>query len=507
MCSHLQERSTPHMSDTSHSARTPAKTKARIGLIRRLRACIRRSKQRIWVAKETIRSQRVMISKLKAEVVELRMNRARAPFTQIGPYWLKVLCCLLATQAKVSFRAIPRILRVLQTFGLLGAEIKIPCANSVMNWCLRIALSKYSSVQKSGGPFGLMLDHSIDFGAQKIFLILRFSLNGKQDQAHLVQKDQMQVVGFLICQHATGQDIYSQLKELICRIGIPSVILSDEGTNLKAGIRLLREEYPQIEPISDITHKCSNLLKQEFKDHPHLNALIQIATKGSHALRLGCWSFLKAPKINSKLRFLNLGRFLVWAHKLMEYMRVPGPAPKNSALAVLRAKFSGFLNYRPFLSRLYAIFEVINKIQKCLKNQGFSKQTLNTCLTALTALPPNSSLVRGIREYLDQLQNSLDKLHLECIPVSTDVLESLFGDIKSVMERGRPKSWNQSALLLSLLVGPQDPDFYHQALQKVSHTQLTCWVKDNIPKTQDQVAKAFHQAFREDPQVLKKVTF
>jgi hypothetical protein len=506
VCPHFSERSTLIMSCISPSAKSQARSTTVVRLLRCLRACIRRNRQVIKAAKETIKNQSHSIAQLQTELSDLKNERAKEPVHQIGPKWLQVLCCLLSTQAKVSFRAIPRILKVFQTVGLLDPEVKIPCSNSVTNWCLRIALRKYSQVQRITGPFGLLLDHSMDDGAQKVFLILRFSLSSSQDQGQALRKDQMEVVGFVICQHSTGQDVHRQLKGLIGRIGIPSIILSDEGPDLRAGIRLLRQEYPQIEGISDMTHKFSNLLKREFKEHPQLKALIQKAHKGSSAIRLGCWSFLKAPKINSHLRFLNVGRFVNWAHKLMEYMRVAGSAPQGSALAVLRAKFSGLLQFRPFLCRLHAIFEVINCIQKRLKTQGFSKETLSASLEDLQALP-NSSLVRGIREYFEQLQASLSRLKLDCIPASTDVLESLFGDIKSMMERGRPKSWNRSVLLLNLLVGPQEPKVYHQALQEVSHNQLSAWVKENIPKTQEQIANAFHRAFLDDPEILKKVTF
>jgi hypothetical protein len=494
------------MLNTSTSTNSQARTTAVTRLLRCLRACIRRNKQTIEAAKETINNQSHLIAQLQTALSKVKHERAKEPINQIGPKWLQVLCCLLSTQAKVSFRAIPRILKVLQTTGLLGAEVKIPCSNSVTNWCLRIALRKYSQIQRNHGPFGLLLDHSMDYGAQKVFLILRFSLLSSQDRRQALRKDKMEVVGFVICQHSTGQDVHRQLKDLIDQIGIPSLILSDEGPDLKAGIRLLRKEHPQIEAISDMTHKFSNLLKREFKEHPHLKALINIAHKGSSAIRLGCWSFLKAPKINSQLRFLNVGRFVNWAHKLMEYMRVAGAAPKGSALAVLRSKFKGLLEFRPFLCRLHTIFEVINSIQQRVKTQGFSKETLNASLKGLQALP-DGSLVRGIREYFEQLQASLSRLKLDCIPASTDVLESLFGDIKSMMERGRPKSWNRSVLLLNLLVGPQDPKVYHQALQEVSHSQLSSWVKENIPKTQEEMANIFHRAFLDDPGILKKVTF
>ncbi|MFI3155953.1 MAG: hypothetical protein QX199_07325 [Methylococcaceae bacterium] len=74
---------------------------------------------------------------------------------------VRTLCVLLAVQAVVSYRSIPRILNLFNTEMALGLGW-VPHFSSVINWTLRLGLGLLKQVQPIRTPWLAIIDHSID---------------------------------------------------------------------------------------------------------------------------------------------------------------------------------------------------------------------------------------------------------------------------------------------------------------------------------------------------------
>ena len=67
--------------------------------------------------------------------------------------------------------------------------------------------------------------------------------------------------------------------------------------------------------------------------------------------------------------------------------------------------------------------------------------------------------------------------------VSSDIIESLFGNFKHIIERSPQADMNRSVLLIPALCGGRNEAVIRQALSVASQTNLEKWDKENIPDT------------------------
>ena len=67
--------------------------------------------------------------------------------------------------------------------------------------------------------------------------------------------------------------------------------------------------------------------------------------------------------------------------------------------------------------------------------------------------------------------------------VSSDIIESLFGNYKHIIERSPQADMNRSVLLIPALCGKRDNATISNALHHASHQELNDWEQTNIPYT------------------------
>ncbi len=91
-----------------------------------------------------------------------------------------------------------------------------------------------------------------------------------------------EILGIEVTESATGERIEKTLEQLTQKVGIPRQIVAEQrscgyasrGSNLKKGIELYQEKYPEVIYTYDVTHGMSNLLKKELEsDREYQNFL------------------------------------------------------------------------------------------------------------------------------------------------------------------------------------------------------------------------------------------
>jgi len=75
--------------------------------------------------------------------------------------------------------------------------------------------------------------------------------------------------------------------------------------------------------------------------------------------------------------------------------------------------------------------------------------------------------------------------------VSSDIIESLFGNFKHIIERSPLADMNRTTLLIPALCGMRDKITIAQALNQTCHNDLKYWEEENIPYTIQKKRQAF----------------
>ena len=410
------------------------------------------------------------------------------------PAEVRALCVSLVVQAVVSYRSVPRIL------GLSGAAMPpglgwVPHFTSVINWTLRLGLGLLNQVGPIDVPWLAIIDHSIDIGTKKALVVLRVKLDALLKRGAAIRLVDCECIGLTIHEKVNGEIVAADLEAIFMRAGTPQGIVKDCDATLQKGVRLWSETQGEaIHVIDDIGHSMANALRDEFEGTPAYQRFTALTTQGANRLRQTDLAFLLPPKLRSKGRFQSIGNIGKWGGKMLDVLAAKGRAKKGSLLARLRAALPGFLLLKPFIVRFAGTTLVMSQVMEIIKSQGLGQASHDRCQRLSERLPKRSKVKKRLQQWLARhldIQRQMTPLPLLA---SSDIIESLFGNFKHIIERGPQADMNRTALLIPALCGNLDKTTITQALGRASQRDLKMWERENIPYTVRKKRQAFFKS-------------
>ena len=138
-----------------------------------------------------------------------------------------------------------------------------------------------------------------------------------------------------------------------------------------------------------------------------------------------------------------------------------------------------------------------------LKHKGLNQTSYEQCLALSKNYPRRSKVKKRLHVWLTQHLAIQQKTTGHPLLVSSDIIESLFGKFKHVIERRSHAEMNRTALLIPALCGDKDKIMVEQAFRKARHKDLERWEEENIPYT----LRKKRQLFFKDKKSQKMVVF
>jgi hypothetical protein len=303
-------------------------------------------------------------------------------------------------------------------------------------------------------------------------------------KAKAIQLKDCECIGLKISETVNGESISLELEEIFSQAGNPDAIVKDCDHTLNKGVRLWSEKQQVSAPvIDDIGHVTATALKKQYKDSKGYKAFTELASKGASRLRQTDLAFLTAPKLRAKGRFQSISKLGAWGDKILTVLAVKGAAKKGSVLARLRKTLPGFSRLKPFIRSFAQTAQATSEIMALLKNKGLDQKNYPLCLEIIEQLPRRSMVKKRLKQWLSDhlaIQKAITSLPLL---VSSDIIESLFGSFKHVIERSAQADMNRTALLIPALCGEIDETGIKNALNQARHKDLKDWEDANIPYT------------------------
>ena len=176
----------------------------------------------------------------------------------------------LFVEARISFRAVSRVLRVLA--APLGLP-KAPCPQTVINWVTRLSIARLQQAAAlpktplSAAPFAngfiWIIDISIALGSGKILAVL--ALDARHHHLHPTAPclDHVHPVAVAVAESWTGDNVADVLKQLIGTLGRPVALLKDGGSESARAADLLVDDDLGTRCLDDLSHVVANLLKHQ----------------------------------------------------------------------------------------------------------------------------------------------------------------------------------------------------------------------------------------------------
>jgi len=417
----------------------------------------------------------------------------------------RAMCVLLVLQAVVSFRSAPRILETIN--AVRGPLYQwVPHFTSVINWTLRIGLGLLNAVGPIADSWIAMMDATINVGTKKALVVLRVRLDVLALKGSAIQLADCECIGLRVLEQTNGETIADSLARIFEQAGNPVAVLKDQGADLSRGVTLWKEtqrkeESAAIEIIDDIGHALANGLKAQYEKTKGFTDFLKAVSKSAARLRQTSWAFLTPPKIRTKGRFQSIGKLAEWGKNILLVFNQPGRAKKDSALAVVRKALPGFSQrHAVFIHEFAETTQIAHSILKQLKQQGLNQPTYENCKGQADALPEQSAFKKRLLDWLERHRRVQAKLTGQhSLLVSTDILESLFGKFKRIIERSPTADINRMALVIPALCGNK---INEQTIGELFSTtccqDIADWETNNIAYTLRKKRQAFFHKIKKD---------
>lgn len=376
--------------------------------------------------------------------------------------------------------------------SLVDGQGWVPHFTSIINWTLQIGLALLNQVGPIVDPWIAIMDHSIDVGVKKVLVVLRVKLDTLKLKGKALALSDCECIGVRITEKSNGETVANDLKAIFNQSGMPAAIIKDGGSDLSRGVAVWRHEnkQSQVQVIDDIGHVVANALKSQFAKCPLFLLFLAIINSCAKRLRQTKLAFLAPPKLRSKGRFQAISKLANWASKAMEVLNQTQHHPD---FAKLRLSLSRLPKLKKFILNLTQNTQKSSEIMEVLKNRGLNQETFKEVKALLKMLPKRSQVKKTISKWLNKHLLIHAQMNLGTTPlaVSSDIIESLFGKFKSIINRGSMMDMNRCILLLPALCGNLQHNRIEKILGLVSIQDLKTWEKTNVAYTQNKLRRHF----------------
>lgn len=381
--------------------------------------------------------------------------------------------------ARIGFRAIQRVLLSLN--GYLGIK-QVPSTQTIINWVIRLSISRIydgpclSCSQSDKIPFTngfiYIIDISIALSDAKILPVIGINSRFHEQNKGAPTLRDVHCIAVSTASSWTGEAISEFLKKVITISGRPLAFLKDGGKDLAKAIDLLALEKMPFLCIDDISHIIANILKFTYKNHRYYKTFLSACGEASKNLKQTIIACLTPPKVSTKARFMNLHKLVKWADNVLR-LSPKGRARKDSLLSKLRVSIENLPQCKAFIKNFHRDATALLRCQDILKNKGLSYDTIAKCHLELNVIPKNSYVHIQFIEWMNLQLNIAEELGLAGIgmPISSDVIESLFGVAKR-RGSGIIKDPNRIALRIPSLCGELTEDDAKRVLDVSVKEQL-----------------------------------
>jgi hypothetical protein len=422
----------------------------------------------------------------ESKLAEERLRAASTPVVVNVQVNIQVVAVLFFIFGVVSCRAVSRLLKLIRQVWQVPLP-RIPHHSSVVNWVCRAGLGLLSSVASwESRPWVAIIDTSISYAQQKLLVVLRAPLDHFVRNARALALGDVECIGIEIREVWNGESVCQALTRIFAAAGSPAAIIKDGGGDIGSGTKAwCNSQSIRVAVVRDIGHVIANELKRVYTRNPVLARFLTLVDKIRHHLCQTELASLRPPRLRTKGRFQSISRVAEWAQAIILFVGGRGRVDEGSTVGRCRKIFAGLSKMRWLIERMARDCIALNQLMELLKNRGLNQETYAKAKTILLTLPDRKGVRKRLLRWLDEHIRIQCLLGIGQMPliVSTDVIESLMGLIKMIIERTPVPEFGRMALAVPLLCGVQSESTITQSLAKCPQITLKKFLQGNINNT------------------------
>ncbi len=383
----------------------------------------------------------------------------------------------MVLSAATSIRGAAAVLDLLRGQGACLQQA--PCPNSGRSWLLRIGLFRLTCQKPRADDWVWMIDHTLQLGPYKCLVVIGIRLS-VWDHTRPLEHEDMTLLNLTPMEQFSGEQVQEQLAAAAQITGLPRAVVSDEGTDLKRGMELFRQDHPQVRHQHDMKHKNALLLKKELARDRRWGEFVKQANRTKLATTQTSLAFLNPPGLKTKARYMNLDTLVQWGLRALAYLemsdRTHGPEVDRRKL---KEKLGWLTSYRSALcvGRSCCRLRTAEKLVQAGIHRSLFDE-LKAQFKPLAATPAGDRLSHAILEFIAEQSAGLSA-HQRLIG-STEVLESIIGKYKRVQSCHSKGGMTAMLLSISAMLGKLCPHTIKQALETIRSADVDTWCRTHL---------------------------
>ena len=350
-------------------------------------------------------------------------------------------------------------------------------------WLLRLGLYKLTRPKTHADDWIWMADHTVQVGPEKCLLILGIRLSSlPADTCHLTY-EAMEPIALCPVRTSNGDIVFQQLEAVVEKTGVPRAIVSDHGPDLLAGIQQFCTQHPTTCAVYDITHKAASLVKAFLLYDDTWDRFCQFATRLKKQVTLTDLAVLAPPAQRSKARYMNVSRLGRWAGDVLAVLDEDRVLNKDAPISTHPnvSKVTGVEAFRDDIAVWNAVFEIVTMVEKAVRQYGFQPdcvEQLEAQVYAVEWLPHVSGFAEDLLQFVRD--ESAKAKPGERLPGSSEVIESVFGKLKTLEKGHANQGITGFVLSAAAVIAPTTLDVVREAMETVSTKDVQRWCRNTL---------------------------
>ena len=378
--------------------------------------------------------------------------------------------------SSVGFRALSNVFKTLQNWVL---SLATPAYTTIRQWILKLGLYKLQSPKSSPNGWFFIIDTSIQMGSQKCVVVLgvrKLDIN----QNFTPSFSEVEPIIIRPLHNCPGEIIAGILEEATALVGAPHAIISDEGCELKKGVKIFSQNHPKTIHLFDVSHKINTCLKKELSNDPVWLAYKASATDSIQQLKLSSIAHLAPPRQRTKDRMHSAFPLMQWGINVLNFLATDGLTNFKE-----KEKLEWLESYQFSLPHFLHLKEICVEGLNLIHDKGYYLGVGDDFLTRTHHLCSGDTSKINFRNKIKEiLENEGLKVPEQANYLgSSEIIESLFGKFKAL--EGDHASSGLTSLVLAIpsLLGSLTENLVKNVLQTISVSDVDQWILANMGQT------------------------
>ena len=370
-----------------------------------------------------------------------------------------------------------------------GLPFESASHTTIQNWILRIGLYELQRPKEFADDWIWIVDHTIQIGSIKVLVILGIRRSKwMQLQRPLVHTD-LEVLELLPVEVSNGEVVCQQYTAVAKRSGVPQAILSDQGSDLQRGLKLLQNKHPDVVGLGDVTHKVASLLKALLESDEAWTTFKTHCGTTKAAIQQTPLAHLAPPKFKTKARYMNVSEQIRWGQSVGSLLKrhragtLSATQQADLPADLLDEKLGWVESFADSLVVWSELIDLGKQACRLVRRGGYRHGVAEQVAEALpTAVTDSGRQLR--RQLMAFVAGECAKLPSGCSsPGSSEVIESLIGKGKRLEGQQSQSGFTRYVLGLAASVVTPTASLLEAVSETVGIKHLNQWLTKHLPRS------------------------